>query len=310
MINRVHVRNFQSLADVRLDLGLFTVIVGPSSSGKSALIRAFKALASNVRGTGNITRGQKAMSVTVWTDTHVITLERSERAGHYKLATLNGEPDVFGKLNGAVPAAVTDALRIDPVGDSGSVNFAGQFDRPYLLDESGSAVARQLGELTNVTQIFEAVRAAVRVATSTNTTLKARRADLDLLRSRLADYAGLGDRLQLLERVDTLDQRRRDLTVRIRDLSAAITTVEQAQDVLSTVQVRTPPDDTGFKQLLQHWHELRALVADLDDQSARLRKIDTETEASAHALQHLEMDFKMKLAHAGVCPTCGQQTIA
>lgn len=40
----IRVQGFQSLYDVSLDLGGFTVIVGPSSSGKSAFIRSVKAV--------------------------------------------------------------------------------------------------------------------------------------------------------------------------------------------------------------------------------------------------------------------------
>lgn len=255
-----------------------------------------------------ITRGQKTMMVVAVTDTHVIGLERSERGGHYQLTTGSAEPAVFAKLNGGVPQQITEALRIAPVTDSGSVNFAGQFDRPYLLDESGSAVARQLGELTNVNQIFEAVRAAVRIRNSNAAILKNRRADLDLLRSRLADFAGLPGKLVLLERADALDQQRRNLTQRLEKLQAAIDQVEHASDVLTNTKVPPAPDAAAFNRLVNRFNDLNDKIQAVESKKRRLQLIDDEVKASAHTLAHLEFKFRTSLIQAKVCPTCGQAT--
>lgn len=40
MIDRVHFENFKSLADVTIDLGRFTVLVGPNGCGKSSVLQA------------------------------------------------------------------------------------------------------------------------------------------------------------------------------------------------------------------------------------------------------------------------------
>src|SRR3954469_16106248 len=130
MLTHIAIRNFQSLRQVDLELGTFTVIVGPSSSGKSALMRAFKAVASNVRGSGMITRGQSQMAISYQTDTFTVTLERTEKAGLYRIANTHGGETNFTKLNGEVPQQVTSALRLEPVPVNGtSVNFASQFDK-------------------------------------------------------------------------------------------------------------------------------------------------------------------------------------
>ena len=57
MIERVHIQGFQSLADVDLELGGFTVIQGKSNSGKSAFIRALRAVVTNA---GNVALTNKA----------------------------------------------------------------------------------------------------------------------------------------------------------------------------------------------------------------------------------------------------------
>jgi exonuclease SbcC len=305
MLTHLKVTNFQSLKNVDLELGTFTVIVGPSSSGKSALIRAFKALASNVRGTNMITRGEKAMVVSATTDTHVITLERLERAGSYRVASSEGSL-TFTKLAGEVPPLVTKALRIDPVLDGNSVNFASQFDKPYLLDESGALVARVLGELTNVTVIFEAVRQANRIRAGAASTLKTRKADLEQLRTRLGAFQGLSGRLTLLEEAEWLDDALKERTARLSRLDSALRTVRIAERAIEKAAVPTVPSPDEFADL---WDRYAALA----DARSRVGKWE-QTQQMAHVQAELaqlevskaEAKLREVLAEAGVCPTCGQ----
>lgn len=302
---RLEVRNFQSLRQVDLDLGLFTVIVGPSSSGKSALMRAFRALASNVRGSGVITRGQKAMAITARTETHTVTLERTDRSGAYRIS--DGATDLtFTKLAGEVPEHVTAALRIDPVGERGSVNFAGQFDKPYLLDESGAAVARELGELTNVTQIFEAVRTANRVRAQAASTLKTRRADLDEVKTALASFQGLTGRVSLLEAAEALDADRKALESRIGRLGTAIRTLRIAERAIEKANVPDVPSLDTLNAVLSRYLDLKAKMVGVIDKSRKVQALHEQHTACADALARHDEALTAKMQAVDICPTCGQ----
>jgi hypothetical protein len=72
---------------------------------------------------------------------------------------------------------------------------AGQFDRPYLLTETGSAVASVLGRLTNVTLIYAAVRECNRRASERRRRHADRSSELDSVRSQMGAYATLPTRL-------------------------------------------------------------------------------------------------------------------
>lgn len=308
MINRLAVANFQSLRRVDLELGTFTVIVGPSSSGKSALMRAFRALASNVRGSGFITRGQKNMAITAQTDTHTITLERSERSGTYRVTGGEGGNLTFTKLAGDVPDQVTAALRIDPIGSAGSVNFANQFDKPYLLDESGSVVAWQLGELTNVTKIFDAVRAANRIRTQAASTLRTRLDDLEQVKTRLAAFQGLQGRLAALEQADKLDAERRELEARMGRLDAARRTLLIAERAIARTELPDVPDAGPLDAALNRYLDLAAKLRGVAAKQARLADIDFDVEKESAHVDHHQNKLTELLAKAGTCPTCGQAT--
>jgi DNA repair exonuclease SbcCD ATPase subunit len=299
-LTSISVRNFQSIKKADLELGNFTVIVGPSSSGKSAMIRAFRALANNVRGSGMITRGQKQMAITARTNTHVITLERTERSGSYRLAGADGEM-TFTKLAGEVPQHVADALRLDE-----GVNFAAQFDKPFLLDESGATVARQLAELTKVNLIFEAVRQANRIRSTAASTLKTRRGDLDAIRTKVAAYQDLPARLKLLAEAEGLDGSRRELAARIGRLNTAIRTLRITEQAVAKTQLAPLPDTESFEATVKR-------LQSLQERLNRLQAATGAVEALAKALLSAfdvaggaELDFKMGLQQLGVCPTCGQ----
>ncbi len=307
MLTRLSIRNFQSLRHVDLELGALTVIVGPSSSGKSALIRACRALASNVRGSGVITRGQKVCAVTGYTDNAKITLERTEAASTYRLH--DGESEtVFTKLAGAVPEQVTRALRIAPAPTGGSsVNFAGQFDRPYLLDESGSNVARELGELTNVTAIFEAVRRANKIRLNAASTLKTRQNDLADLRARLEAFQGLSDRLAALDEAEKLSEQAKTQHMAIDRLSKLLLGLRLAENALSrTAQIPTVPDPDAMNNALNRLLDFKAKLNGL---VAKIERVDRTLNELADREDHvgrLEQELKTLLEVNGVCPTCGQ----
>src|SRR3972149_7677268 len=68
MLRRVSVHGYQSLEDVDLELAPLTVIVGPSRSGKSALVRALRSAFFNATGAAFIRRGARAATVVLLFD--------------------------------------------------------------------------------------------------------------------------------------------------------------------------------------------------------------------------------------------------
>lgn len=301
-LTHISIRSFQSIKAADLDLGTFTVIVGPSNSGKSALIRAFRALSSNVRGSGMITRGQKAMMISARTDTHTVTLERGERQGAYRLVGADGEM-TFTKLAGDVPQRISDVLRLDE-----TLNFAAQFDKPFLLDDSGATVARQLAELTNVNLIFEAVRQANRVRASAASTLKTRRADLDLIRSRIADYQDLPATLRLMAEAEALDGSRQDLQRRIGRLATSIRALRVIEKAVASRQLAPLPDSTAFQDTAGRLQQLQEHLNRVRAGERAVRILTTSYRSAQDAADRAERDFQEGLRSAGVCPTCGQST--
>lgn len=241
-INHIKVNNFQSLKDLSLELAPFTVIVGPSSSGKSALTRALKTLTQNRRGTDFITHGEKTCTIQAQlTHGPVVTLSRSTATNenYYLLQQEpNTAPAKYTKLGGEVPPEISAALQVDP---KATLNFAGQFDKPYLLDDSPAEAARELGSLTNVQVIFEAARESNRTKLSTGQQLKIRQTDLEDARTALMSYENLVSRRQALTGISQGIAQAQGLTQRLDLATETKERLLQVATIIRSTVIDTQP---------------------------------------------------------------------
>ncbi len=306
MLHKLTVKNYQSLKDVTLVFGKFTVIVGPSSSVKSAVLRSLTALASNERGTESIRFGATSYSISAETDSAVVTLERG-KTNQYKIFQ-DGKEELYTKLNGKVPEEVTKALNIAPLVDGKSVNYADQYAQPYLLKESAGEVARVLGELTGINKIFEAVKEANKRKTSFNSLHKTRVEDLSSVEKSLTAYAYLPEEISKLKDAESRLKAIQALEAEIAELSEIIMDLEQsAEDIAYHSALVAPPS----------LDKVRESYATLDEYSSLLRELivaQNEMKLSAEQLTSLNVklvDERQRLHEFlqdyGFCPMCEKE---
>ena len=300
MINSLDIRNFQSLKTVHLDLGPFTVIVGDSNCGKSALARSIQALASNFRGNSVVTHGAKIAYVSAVTDFAKVTLEKGEGHGSYRV-TSGSDDREFTKLAGEVPEAVSRALELDPVKEGISLNFAPQHEPPFLLTSSGSVVARTLGDLTKVNVVLEAVREANRRRTSSSGELKLRIKDLESVDRSLSVVDKLGVRKEAILDVGRLINNAQSIEDEIHRLTNIV-------DILNKSYAEVAPV-YDISNLVKAYEDFNSLYRDLE----KLRKLSVELESATKFSEHctalsdeLEVQFHEALEEVGECPLCGQ----
>lgn len=231
MIDSISIRNFQSLAHIDLDLQPLTVIVGPSSSGKSAFIRALRALVGNRRGTDFITHGERVASISAHLASidplrsGTVTLTRSTQTSPNSYTLIPDDqrhphhPKAeFTKLGGEVPGAISDFLGIPT--EQIPLAVASQFDKPYLLDAPGTEVARVLGSLTNAHIILNGARESNRQKLAQSQTLRTRSADLQAIRDRVPEFQALKAQRTALDRAEALIGDAQKLQARLDRLNA------------------------------------------------------------------------------------------
>lgn len=304
MIEELVVRNFQSLRHVSLQLGKFTVIVGASSSGKTALMRAIRGLASNVKGTSQLTRGATSAHITARTGDQVVSLEHAKGSWFYRVTTPDGERD-YTKLAGSVPAAVTEILGLPPVGES-SLNYCGQFDRPFLVGEPGSKVARTLGELTNVDVILAAVTEANRVRRSTAAGLRVRLSDLSDAQELLARMCELEQQVETFETAEHISLTAKDLHRRVVRLAALLDELDTAEETLATSPALVLPDAAALDAAHARYTAFIDLLREHARHTSRVAALDDWIRDGEDTVLRLERELQDTLVEAGICPTCGQ----
>lgn len=319
MIREIKVSNLQSLRKMTVSLGRFTVITGPTGTGKSAFIRAVQLLAFNARGVQHmLSHGEKTCTVSATGDEIELTgldddwwQAEISRGGKnaYTLSWREGPgPNgkngaTFTKLAGTVPEQVTGTLRLS------EVNFAGQHDMPFLLKETGSEVARVLGKLTNVTLLYKAAQEANRRRLASAAQLKTRQADLAALRQQVAQYVTLPSELQAVEAAEAAIVRVLGLerqAARLQDMTTVIARAQATRDMLADQVFPEPPALDQLEALVLKRSRLQGLAAEHDDAFMTARsKLQAELDAQ-EGESAARMELSAYLAKWSVCPTCGQ----
>jgi DNA repair ATPase RecN len=202
MLKRVRIQQFQSLESVTLDLGRFTVIIGKSDVGKSAVIRAIKAAVTNQAGQAFIKAGAKSTGVgLLFDDTRVAwrkTATAVSASSEYKTAT-----DTFTKIGREVPASIASLLRMGELTIAGERVFPtihSQFHLPFLMGESPLSRARIIGEVTGINIIYAATREAQARERSAKQRLSTLAEKLDQVNLAIKGLGNLASIQQTLDR--------------------------------------------------------------------------------------------------------------
>lgn len=209
----VTVRDFQSIRAATLVLDGLTVVVGPSDRGKSALLRAIEAALFNRSGTQFVRYGAKSAEVglafpvngtshrVMWTkgkDVNRFKVDEEDYAKAGKIA-----PEVlksFGFRDIVIGAKLKDDGKLEG-GETIRPQIAKQFDRIFLLDETGSFLNEVLVGLSRLSVLQRAGRICGGDLRTAKSLLKTRQGDYE---AALAARDRLAPVVELQARVDAL----------------------------------------------------------------------------------------------------------
>lgn len=163
-LKKVTIENFQShkKSVIEFDQGL-NIIIGPSDSGKSAIIRAIKwALYNEPAGDYFIREGEKEASVILEFSNNIkIKRLRSKSKNAYILYNNDAEL-VFEGFGNKVPQEIIDLIGIEKIpldtNESNAINLGEQLEGAFLLSEKGSTRASAIGRLVGVNLIDDALK--------------------------------------------------------------------------------------------------------------------------------------------------------
>lgn len=157
MIQKIKLKNFQSLKDVTFNLGRVTVLRGSSDVGKSAVIRALNAFFSNSFNQEYAHNGELPFGVAIQKDNKVALGRRTTKGVEYKF-----DSTVYSKTAKKIPSDISEFLGIYPysidVDMSVFFQIQKQFDAPFLLADSSITVAKIIGRVSNLNIVLMAMR--------------------------------------------------------------------------------------------------------------------------------------------------------
>lgn len=240
---RVHVRNFQSIAQSTIVIDGLTVVTGPNNSGKTALMRAIRGVFTNTKGSSFVRHGTDACEVTIeFADGNTVTWEKGKSLNRY---TVNGK--LLDKVGQGVPdeVAAMNVTEIQAGNQTVWPQIAPQFTgQVFLLDQPGSVIAEALADVERVGKLSRALKACDSDRRQMASELKVRRADQKALLTEMATFDGLDSALsettaveQQAAALDADRSRIEDLS----DLSARLADLQQRVARLAGVQTVSVP---------------------------------------------------------------------
>ena len=220
MIESVLIRNFQShkKTDMKLHKGV-NVIVGPTDSGKTAIIRALHWLIWN-KPSGDAFRSTWGGDtiVKVWgqlnSNGHV---ERgiNDEGGYYYL-----HAKTFKAFGQNVPEEITKALNMS------DVNLQQQLDSPFLLSESSGKVAAYFNKVANLDKIDTSRQHVQSQIQATNNSIKYATEQVKSKVLELEQYETLTAFEEELVKVEALEKRKERFNRRVRTLKSLMSDLE------------------------------------------------------------------------------------
>lgn len=206
MLTRVELFCFQAHEYLDLPIGKLTTLVGPSNSGKSAVLRAVAGMLRNDSVGPFVRHGAANLRVVLHLqDGHKVEWEKGKDKNGYVLHRPDGTESKYQKVGTAVPDEVAEVLRMGPItledGSKAHVNLHEQADKPFLVFDTPASVAKVFGELTSAGKLFSAANEGNRRNREDKKTKSIRQEDLEQLSVELEAYAGLDAQVESLQAV-------------------------------------------------------------------------------------------------------------
>lgn len=296
-IRKIILKNFQSHQDTEIELNdKLNIIVGPSDSGKTAIMRAMKwALYNEPSGDYFIKEGENEVSVSlIFSDNTQLTRYRSKTKNVYELLYNNGEELRLEGFGTGVPEEIIEAIGIYKINldgkETSSISFGEQLEGPFLLSEKTSTRASAIGQLVGVDVIDEALREVLKDVRTLNVTKKNIKDEiyqlneelktfdyLDGLKATIKDLSDIRDSLSISQKKkDKLSKsnhtliKLNDELYRLETIKSKLEKVDEIENIISSLE----------NSNAMFWH--------LNNYYRKLNRIDNEIKNNESLLKQLE----------------------
>lgn len=300
MFRTIYLKNFQSHKDTTLELSKgINCIIGPSDSGKTAILRAIKWAVQN-RPQGDSFRRHKSKDVLV-----TITLDNKQTIERYRdnqnNAYMVDKKTGFGALGTEIPEPITKLFNLS------NINIQQQHDSPFLLSNSSGEVARHFNQIAHLDVIDRTLKNLQSGLRQTEQKIISEKNNLEVTEEELSSYEYLDE---LEEKVIALEK--------IEQTLISLRNERQKLDSLLRHILRTRTELKKYECVPKN-AELVNIALDLfnqkktyDKQRNRLYGLIDTLEKTKHCLfvEKTTIDVfekRYKEQFPDVCPLCGQR---
>lgn len=298
-LSLLSVNNFQNHECTEVELSpTVTVFVGPSDTGKSAMLRALAWLAFNrPSGDAFIRNGSKIAEASIVTGKHTISRKRGKDRNQYEL-----DGEAFKAMGDSVPTPIQDILKIK------AINYQDQLSAPFWFMLSPGQVSKNLNDIVNLSAIDDILAACaskIRTASTEGTILSARIAEA---KKKIAETKWAVKASRELEEIKKIQDKASKMELDNHELSEWIELIEN----LSIEKKRLEP----IKEAVKEMHALEEQRKKADDfaesnrhLSMAIDRIKELARKKCECKEKLEAAQKelAKAPKGKVCPKCGQR---
>ncbi|SDX15322.1 AAA domain-containing protein [Marininema mesophilum] len=267
------IENFQSHERTEVDFSSgLNVFVGPSDSGKSAILRALRWLLYNQpKGKDYIRVGKERCRVTLTLmDGTKICRERSASINRYTINRPGEEEMVFEGFGGQVPLEVMEAHGMHPLKLDTDwhmpAQFGTQLEAPFLLSETGGVKAKSIGRISGAHLIDIALQGTVKDMRSLSSEMKHDLEESNRLQESLKTYDELPNQLERLEQAEQSLQQAEILRKRLERLETARRALQGCREKMATERLRL--------EKLIHLPSIEEKVMELTQDHLRRQKME------------------------------------
>jgi hypothetical protein len=282
---RIHIKNFQSIDDLELDVHGFTCLTGPSNIGKSAIIRATSSAILNNPVTNAVRKGAQFCTVEIGSEGWAFRWEKNDKGINRVFIPPTAEKPLDKLGQTQVPEISKMGFSSIEVGDDEIQPwYAPQFQAKgcgplFLLDQSGPRVTDFLSEVSRLTQLQDAIVLAARGKRSSTDKAKAKSEEAAGVKTKLARVGALDTLLRLgsdlEEQAKSIEDYERKIAtgeafvVKRADVERVISLLEKVDDL------RVPRDHCG--DLVKKVQQLYLFCFQLESAAMKVRAVHAIT---------------------------------